>query len=317
MYNSNLQAYKKQIDALTQIDKDITKQKFYEVSLPDYMDIDTGNGAFMDSIFKWNTTNIADDGFSGFNISNTNNARMPEVSVALNSQTDLRYMWNKYVSYNIKDLEQLKNTGNFDLISEKMEARKKNFDLMVQRVAFLGNKVFEDSQGLLNQSKVNVNTTIITKSISSMSPAEMQVLASTLLQSYYANSNNTQMPNRFTIPASDYNGLGTPSDPNFQLKSKLEYLLDAFRTILEGYGVKDFKILPSAYADNLQNGTGNQIYALYHKDINTFVLDLPVEFTTTAFNTYNNYDFQNVGYGQVGGVRLFRPQEMLYYTFAA
>lgn len=317
MYNSSLSAYKKQIDTLTFIDKDITEQKFYRTSLPDYVDIDAGNGAFMDSIFKWSTTDLADNGFSGFNISNTNQARMPEVSVSLNSRTDMRYMWNKYVSYNLKDLEQLKNTGNFDLISAKLEARKKNFDLMTENICFLGNKIFSNAQGLLNNSQITVNTTVITKSIVAMSSAELQALAGSLLGTFYSNSNSTQMPNRLVIPASDYNGLGTSSDPTFPLVSKLNYLLDAFKTVLAAYGINDFKILPSPFADSINSGTGKQTYCLYNKDPDTMTFDIPVEYQTTAFNTVDNYTFQNVGFGQIGGVRIFRPQEVLYFSYNA
>lgn len=308
-YNSVLDAYKQQIDTLTQLDAKIAKQKFYEVSISDYVDVDEGNGAFADSIFKYISFDTAGDGFNGFADENTNQAKMPAVNVALQGRTDLRHIWNKYVSYNIKDLEQLKRTGSYDLISSKLEARKRNYDLMLQEIAFLGNKMFADNKGLLTNDEATVNLNLIPTFISLMTPAQLQEFASKLIGTYRQQCNYTAMPNRLIVPDKDYTGLGAPYDPNFAIKSRMEYLEEAIKSITHN----DFKILPSAYSQKDVNGKTNT-YALYNKNPDTLVFDVPVAYTTTAFNTVDNYTFQNVGYGQVGGVRVFRPREILYFT---
>lgn len=314
---TNLQAYRQAITTLTQLDKEAVKQKFYTVSIPDYIQIDTGNGAFADSIFKWVAYENATDGFDGFQDDNTNQARMPRTSVGYNGRTDFRHLWNKYCSYNIKDLEQLRvalerGETNFDFIGDILESRKRNFDLMMQDCVFLGNKVFEDCKGLLNNDEVAIDTEDLTQSLSSMTAQELQAIVGTLLRAYTKQSEYTATPNRLLIPYSDFLGLSTSSSAEFPIKTKLEYLEEGFKGATMN---SDFKILPVVYAQSEYNQMGKNIYCLYNKSPEVMVFDLPVEYQTTAFNTADNYTFYNVGYGQVGGVRIFRPQEVLYLTF--
>lgn len=314
---TNLQAYKQAITTLTQIDARIVKQKFYTISIPDYVDIDIGNGSFNDVIFKWQSFDNATDGFDGFMTDNTNQAKMLQVSVNYNGRNDYRYIWNKYCSYNIKDLEQLKQAmkmgqTNFDFIEDKLEARKRNFDIMLQESVFNGNKLFDITTGLLNNPEVAINTDALTQSLSSLSGATLKAIVGNMLTAYANNAKYTAMPNRLVIPYSDFLGLSTATSPDFPVLSQLEFLENAFKKSTQN---EDFKILPVAYANPAYNDTGKNIYCLYNKDADNMVFDLPVEYTTTPFNTIDNYTFYNVGYGQVGGVRIFRPQEVMYFTF--
>ena len=314
---TNLQAYKQAITTLTQIDARIVKQKFYTISIPDYVDMDVGNGAFADTIFKWQSYDNATDGFDGFMNDNTNQARMPQVSVNYDGRTDYRYIWNKYVSYNIKDLEQLRvamarSETNFDFIEDKLEARKRNFDIMLQESVFNGNKIFNDNTGLLNNPDIALNVDVLTQSLSSLSGNALKGIVGNMLSAYAMQANYTAMPNRLIIPYNDFLGLSTATSADFPILSQLKFLENAFKDATQR---DDFKILPVAYAQPSFNDSGKNIYVLYNKNADNLVFDLPVEYQTTPFNTIDNYTFYNVGYGQVGGVRIFRPQEVMYFTF--
>lgn len=322
MYNSSMNSYKQAIDTLTAIDKNVIDQKFYSVNIPDFVDIDVGNGAFKDQIFNYQTFDVAGDGFEGFQTDVSNESRMPSVDISYNGRIDQRRMWNKKVSYKLSDIKQIQailrepvEQRNFDVIEKKLEARKRNFDLMLQDVAFLGNPVFNDIDGLLNNSEVTVDATLLTAGLGSLTDAQFQLVVGNILARYVSQNNYAELaPNRLVIPYSDFLSLTQINSIQFPMKSKLEVLEDAFKRATAN---PDFKILASPYAEAGRNGTENNIYVLYRKDPDVLVLDLPVEYTTTAFGTIDNYVFYNVGYGQVGGVRIFRPQEVLYLTAPA
>lgn len=314
MTNSAIMSYRQEIDTLTAIDKRITEQKFFEENIPDFVDIDEGNGAWDDKIFNNQVFDNAGDGFEGFQVDVSNESRMPLVDIEIDGRLDTREIWNKKVSYKISDLEQVRKaiitgSNNFDIVEKKLEARKRNFDLMLQDVAFVGNKVYTNITGLLNNSNVTVNTTDITQSIGSLSDANFNLLVGALLTSYTNNSNMSERkPNRFIVPYSDWLSLTQYNSVSFPTMSKLEYLENVFKKATMN---NDFKILPSPYAEM----GGTHTYMLYKKDADNLVLDLPVSYQTTAFNTIDNFTFYNVGYGQVGGVRMLRPQTAIYFTY--
>lgn len=317
MVNSAYYTYKREIDTLTGLNQKVIEQKFFTTNIPDYVNVDEGNCPFSDSLFTWETFDNAGDGFEGFQIDNSNEARMPTVNTSVSSRIDFRRMWNKKVSYKIVDLEQIKaildkGGANFDFITKDLEARKRNFDLMLQHVAFLGNKVFTDIQGLLNNSSVTVDTTVITASIGSLPDSTFNTLVGNIIGAYVSQNNYTDLsPNRFLVPYNDWLLLTQMNSVTYPMMSKLEYLEKVFK---QATANEDFKILRSPYAESSINNN-NSVYALYRKDPDVLVLDIPVGYRTTAFGTPDNYTFYNVGYGQVGGVRILRPQEIMYFEY--
>jgi hypothetical protein len=44
-------------------------------------------------------------------------------------------------------------------------------------------------------------------------------------------------------------------------------------------------------------------------------MDIPVDYTNTLANSLDNFNFQNVGYGQFTGVQTYRPLELLYFSY--
>ena len=317
MVQSNFEKFKEQIDTLTEIDKRVINQKFYEIDITDYIDVDEGNAPWADTVSTWATLDNAGDGLEGFDSTTSTDNRTPEVDVGTTLIHNNRMLWKKIVKYNIAELEQMRKATTFDVVSKKLEARKKNYDLLLQKLLFIGNPISGNLNitGLLNNSNVNVDTTSIPQSISTMTGAQLSSMCSDVINAYYSNSDSTAMFDTIIMPASDFNGLGTASDPNFQIKSKIEYIKDAFMQILSGYGINDVKIMPSVYCDSTKSPTGKNTYVFYKKDADVLSLDIPVPYTTGSFMTQDDYNFNNMAYAQLGGVKVFRPKEILYFNY--
>jgi hypothetical protein len=118
--------------------------------------------------------------------------------------------WDIYVSgtYDIDyaDVEDSKAVttalvaNNWDPIEQKHRARKRNWDLGIQKIAFLGSVNDTGVAGLLNNSTVNVNTSVITANINTLSASQFAAFVQTILTTYFANTNSTTLPTHFIMP---------------------------------------------------------------------------------------------------------------------
>lgn len=302
-------------DTLTYIKKQISEQKFYEVAPADYIPVAVGDGAFAANILTNRTYMVADDFESGNIRTGGGNSRLSAVDVAIDSKTMKVINWAKAIDYSIFDIEQALVANNWDPIEQKHRARKKNWDLGLQKIAFLGSSVDATSvPGFLNNTQINVDTSTIIKSISSMSAAEFATFVQNILAVYFANTNSTVLPTNFVIPYSDYLGLMTPVSSTYPNIPKFNYLDQAFKALCG----PNFKILPLAYADATNNtsyGINKQIYQLYRYDAESVRMDIPVDYTTTQPNTINNFQFEDVAYGQYTGVGFYRALEALQFRY--
>lgn len=313
---SNNSAYMQAIDTLTEISAKVLQQKFYTIkNIPDFVDIEEGRGGVAEEIMNWSVFDAVGNFEDGNFGSNVDFERTASADIILNKKMFYRQKWKKSITYNQMDIIQADRAKVVNIIEGKETARKRNFDLGLQKTIFLGSDENENITGLLNNKEVNVNATLITKFLSSMTAQEFNSIIAQLPNIFFANTNNTVMYNRLVMPTADYNGLASQMSEQFPIKTKLEVLEEALKTIAAGYGINDFKILPCAYANKGQNGQNLNIYALYNKNADTLVYDLPLNYRTTAFNTLNNFDFTNIAYAMYGSVNLLRPQEMLYFTF--
>ncbi len=316
----NALGYEVDITTLTTIMKKISEQKFFEVAPADYLPVRVGEGAWSSNLLTYRTFQLSDDFGTGVVNTASDNAKLASADAGVDSLSINVKNWAKSISWSIMDLEMAAKSGNWDLVSSKEKARKKNWDLGIQRLAFLGMKGFSDVLGLLNQgSSVSVNTSVITKAIKSMSGSELKVFCATVLDAYRSNCNRTAWPTHFIIPESDYLGLAAPSSADFPLKSVLAVLEETFQIMTKN---KNFKILPLAYADSAYHAdissiVGKQVYVLLNYDEESIRMDVPVDYTNTLANSTNNFQFQNVGYGQFTGVLSYRPLEMLYFQYTA
>ena len=303
------------IDTLTYIRKQVTEQKFYEVGIPDFVPLSVGEGAFSQSILTNLTFNNSDDFATGIINQGLANARLASADAAVASKVITLKQWAKQVTYSLFEVQQALVANSWDIIEGKHRARKKNWDLGIQQLAFLGVRGDATALGLFNQSAVNTNTTFITEYINVMDPTEFATFVAGLLQLYFANTASTALPNRFVIPTADYLGLATPVSPTYPTVSKLTYLLQAMQQILG----PDFKLMHTAYADKANNnaltGLNKNVYALYRHDPESIRMDIPVDYTVTQPNSVNNFQFNDVAYGQFGSVGVYRNLELLYFTF--
>lgn len=303
------------ITTLTQILKKVSEQKFFKIPFADYVPVRVGEGAWGTQITKYRSFELADDFETGIIDVGGNNGRIAEVSTGVDPINQKIINWAKGYGWTLFQLEQASRSGNWDLIASLEKSRKTNWDLGIQRTAFLGSKGDTGTAvGLLNLAGVTNNTTTITKAISSMSTTEFKAFVIALIEAYRANCARTTMPTHFVIPESDYNGLTAPTSADFPLKSMLQVMLEAFREITQN---PNFVIKPCAYADAANSGgvLSQQRYALYNYDEDSLAMNIPVDYTSTLANSINNFSFQNVGFGQFTGVGLYRPLEVLYFSY--
>lgn len=303
------------IDTLTYLKKQISEQKFYQIPIADFLPVVVGDGAFAASLLTNRSYLVADDFESGNIRTGINNTRLAGADAAVDGKSIAVINWAKAVDYSLFDIEQALVANNWDLIEQKHRARKKNWDLGLQKIAFVGSSLNPVAvPGLFSSTDINTNTSRITKLISSMTSAEFSTFVSGVIADYFANSNSTDLPTHFIIPTNDYLGLTVPVSQTYPNVMMIDYLLTAFRKIC-GEG---FKILPNAYAqatNNTQYGINKQVYTLLRYDAESLRMDIPVDYTTTQPNSPNNFQFQDVAYGQYTGVGFYRQLETLRFTF--
>jgi hypothetical protein len=195
----------------------------------------------------------------------------------------------------------------FSLIEAREIARRKSWDLGLQKIAFLG---YGADKGLLNQTTVTTDSSTISKKISAMSAAEFNTFVGLIYETYRSNCARTAKPTHFIIPESDFNGLVCYPDAAYPLKTKLELLEAAFKTITAN---PSFKILGCAYCDKANFDTTNNRYVLLNYDEASVKIDLPIPYTMSQAGTVNGFSWENVGFGSFTGVVAQREKEMLYF----
>lgn len=313
----NSLGYEVNITSLTAIAKKITEQKFYQVPPALYLPIRVGEGTWSAELLTYRSYQLGGDFEQGIVNTGADNARNARADAGIDSITVAITNWIKEIGWSIFDLQLASKSGNWDIVTEKEVARKTNWDLGIQRTAFLGLQSNSGVYGLLTQPDVNSNTALITGYINAMTASQFNALLAGLISAYQTNALYTAMPDTFAIPQADYNGLASFPDAAFPLKTKLEILLDAFKTITMN---PNFKILPLAYADKVNNSTVSGLnknrYSLYRQDDTSIRMDIPLDYTNTMANTINGMNYQNAGYGQFTGAKAYRPLEMLYFDWS-
>jgi hypothetical protein len=308
--------YQYTIQTTTQIRAKVIKQKFYEVPIAEFVSVIPGTGAWLEDI----KTNLVYDVAGSFESGIINNAvghsQIATVDVGTAPITTKIVTWAKGYQYTVPEVQKALASNNWDVVSSKMEALKRNWDLGLQKVAFLGLLTdITGVPGLLTNSQVNINTTAIQENISAMDEDEFAALVAGIMALYFANSNNTVLPDTFIIPMDDYLGLVAPIAAGFPVVSKMTYLTQAFK---EATGNPNFKIKGLAYAIAANNAgytaaNGKDRYVLYRNDVDTLAIDLPVDFYLSPAGTANNFQWQGIGAGQFTGVTVYRPAEVLYF----
>lgn len=306
----NSLGYSQLVTTLTAVGSKVSEQKFYEIDFANYVPLVYGNGAYQRAIINWRTYSKGEGFESGVINNASNRAQMPLVDAAYDQIQQTIYNWAKGCTWNIFELEEAMRANTlFSLIEAREIARRKEWDLGIQKIAFLG---YGDSKGLLNQTSVTSNTAIITKSISSMTDSEFNTLIYSLYESYRNNTARTAKPTAFIMPESDFNGLASFPSATYPLKTKLEIMQMMFATLT---GNSSFKILPCAYCEHDNYDSTNQVYVLLNQDPASVKMDLPIDYTMTAAGTVNGFNFDNIAYGSFTGVVAQREKEMMYFKY--
>jgi hypothetical protein len=315
--NSTATGYQIAIDTLTYIKKQLTTQKFFEQDVPEFVPLVVGDGAFSNDILTNLVFSNSDDFETGNINSGESGSRLAQADSSVASKTIKVIKWAKSIGYTLFDIEQALQANNWDIIASKHHSRQKNFQLGIQKIAFLGSSSDTGVAGLLNNSAVNINTSRITAPISGLSAANLATFVQNIVNDYYANTNSTALPNRFVMPMSDFLGMGalTPGTVGTYPVPVIKYLEEVFQRVC-GAG---FKILATPYADttNAFNAASvnKHVYALYRHDPESIRMDIPVDYTTTQPNSLNNFSFNDVAYAQYTGVGFYRNLETLLFQY--
>jgi len=309
--------YKYAIDTLTEIKNRVITQKFYEVSPAEFMPVDVGQASWMDEIVQPLSFQTGGDFFQGDVDTLEGNGQIASVGAILGNVRMPINTWAKGINYTVMEIEKALAAQNWNVVESKLESLKKNWDLGIQQVAFLGHPSITGMTGLINASEVNINTALITEPLSEMDATEFTLFVKGVLTAYFTNSNDTAMPDTFVIPTSDYLGMGVPYSSAYPNISKLEYLENNFKKMTGNAG---FQILPLAYAQATRNekfGVNKNRYTLYKNSPDVLTMNIPVDFTMLQPGTSNNIMFQQPAYGQYSGVLISRKREVLYFDETA
>lgn len=302
------------ITTLTRVRQEVIGQVHYTVNPLEFVPVKMGDGAFAEETLYYKNFQLAGKFADGF--VSGGQQRKAKVDVGYETIRLKNQFWVNEFDYSIIELNQANaNQLAINLISEKETARKKAWDLGIQDTAFLGVNDDDLIDGLLtlNNQGVQINTTVITKPIKAMTSTEFNTFISNAIAAYFANSNSTRLPNCFVLPIRDLLGSVGFVAENQPFQSKLEVMTKAFQAAT---GNPNFEVKAVQYADKATNSLGVNRYALYNKSSDSLEMNIPVDYTATAFGTVNNFDFTNVAYGQFSGVIAKRPAEMLYFDHA-
>ena len=308
----NSTGYQYVVETTSEIRARIIEQKFYKVAVADYMPVDVGEAAWKTEIVQNITYDKAGNFYQGDVETMTGNGQLAEVDTTLAPIRMDTIVWAKGISWNVAQVQQSAASSNWDLIEGKMKSLKRNWDLGIQETGFLGHPFRAGVTGLLNNSEVTVNTSLIDKPLSTMTETEYNTFIATVLGTYHGNSDDTELPDTFVMPTDDYLGMSSAFSTTFPNISKLEYLLNTFKKMTQNEG---FKILPLAYsqaARNIDRGVNKNRYVLYKNDPETLSFSIPVDFNMFEAGTSNNIFWQQPAIGQYSGVLVNRPPEVLY-----
>lgn len=314
--NQSSMGFQYAIQTTTLISADVIRQRFYEEPIADFAEVLVGRGPWMSSITQNMTFDAAGPFEQGIQDAATK-TQIDNVEVSLAPVNVKNVPWIKGYMYSIIELQQALASNNWDVVESKLKALKKNWDLGIQAVGFVGRRAnLAAFPGLLSNQGVTVDQTFIPTSMSNMTDVQLNAFITGIVQKFLTNCNEVRFPNRFVIPRSDWAGMGVPmvvSSTPLAI-SRRQYIQEMF----EGICGKDFKMLPTAYANKVRNAgywatNGTNRYALYNNDPETVHMDIPVDLTVGAPATANNFQWQGVAYGQFSGMNVFRPLEVMYF----
>ena len=300
------------ITLLTQIEREVSQQKFYTVNPEDFVPFDNTQGGWADYITVLRSYSNIDGNLADWERGvDADNARRGQDGVSLDSVSLKIHNLNKMISYSLFEIRQSQETGRWNIVTEKERARKRDYDLSVQRGVLLGDA---DHKGLLNQAGVTVNTTVLTKKLSTMTSVEFRAFLGSVFGDFYTQTGRTALPDTLAIAPSDFLGLGVAVDEQYPLvQSMLKRMEEVFKEVT---GNPNAKIVPLAYCEP-EFHSGSYKYVLYRRDFDTLRVYRPFDYNVVQGASIDGMNYQNTAYARISDVFVNRPAEMMYMTFSA
>lgn len=304
------------LTTLTQVVKDVLKQKFYTVdgALTDYVPMELGTGAYGQNLSQYTVAQVGDKFETGICQPGNGLNKDANVDIVVDMVSIRNNYWRmKYQA--TKEIVEMarRNSINFSIIEEQESARLETYQKGIQKVTFLGT---DDglNTGLLNNPDVTVNTSLLPANLGSLSVAQLFNFAQTAVSTYWTNSNSTQFPNTLLIPTQQLGAIATPVSQTYPFgQTKRELIERAFK---EAGAPQNFKILHTAY-NNTAGTSGTQRYVLYNRDPKTLKMYLPKPYTPYPLFPTGALDMISDAEAQFTGVWVKRPKEILYMDVTA
>ena len=317
VYNSGIDAtpgFEQTVTTLTQIVAGVVNTLYYELmgqKLSDFVKIEVGTGAYATNLTQFASSyvgspfeqGIINPTASGINADANSNIKIGALSIPNN-------FWR--MKYEVgQELVRMaaRNAETFSIIEENEKARKKTWDLGLQKVTFLANNNNSvKGYGLLKQPNVTVNTTLMTAELDAMTDVQFQTFLANVAGVYAANSNGTMMFNRMLIPQKAYLALQQPYGAFGE--TRLSVMERAFKGIVGD----DFKIVHATYCTGATAG-GNASkgrYVFYNNNEDNLIMHLPKPYTPYPLFPQGALDMISDAEGQFATPYLKRIDSMLY-----
>lgn len=297
------------VDTLTNIISEVLEAKYYTTpfALTDYVKMDVGRGAYGTGVFQYATAytgstfeqSVINPASTGIHNNATSDIRIDGFAVKNN------FFRNDYSVSNEELRMAAAGRVPFDVVSEKEKARKKMWDLGIQKSHFLG---IGENKGLLNQSGVTVNTSLLPVAPASLTVAQLKAFAATAINTYYNQTNGTYFPNRWCMPSASFMQLGVPYGDYFGAPTLREVLENAFKA---AGAPADFKIVHTIYADDA-GASGKKRHVLYNNEVENIVRYIPKQYTPHPLYPMGSLDMISQAEGQFTGVVVKKPETVLY-----
>lgn len=301
----------KKLTTLTQVVKDVLRQKFYTVkgALTDYVPMEMGTGAYGQNLFQYTVAQVGDNFEAGIVQPGNGINKDANVDIAIDGVTIRNNYWRMKYNAPKELIEMAKaNTVNFSYIEEQETARLKTYQLGIQKVTFLGTNDGLNT-GLLNNGDVTINTSLLSAAIGSLTVAQLFTFAATAVSTFWANSNDTSFPNTLLMPTQDLGGMATPVSQSYPVGETKRDLIE--RVFKAAGAPEDFKILHTAY-NNTAGSNGTKRYVLYNRDPEVLKMYLPKPYTPYPLFPTGALDTISDAEAQFTGVWVKRPKEVLY-----
>lgn len=301
----------KNITTLTRMVAGVQRQKFYTLAgqaLTDFIPIEVGTGAYGKNIMQYTIAQVGASFEAGIIQPGNGMNKDANVDIVIDDITIRNNFWRMKYQATKEIVEMARvNAETFSYIEERERARLKTWQLGIQETAFLGTTDGLNF-GLLNQPDVTVNTSLLPASFGEMSIEQLNNFATTVVGTFFAQTNSTVFPNTLVIPTAALGALGVPINPEFPIGTRRQYLEDAFKA---AGAPAEFRILHTVY-NNTAGTNGGQRYVLYNRDADTLTMYIPKPYTPYPLYPTGSLDMISDAEGQFTGVWAKRPKEILY-----